>query len=138
MRPATVLLLALVCAIALASGCSSYNKGKLEGTKWVSVPTTIKNVELERGDRVLEFKKENDDLVYVVKDSRGQERTLTGKWEYNAGHFVTLKFDQTLNDRKRHVEKIEISPDGDRLKMTDSDGTSVTFERAQPEVKPAD
>ena len=136
MRRATPSLLACACALALAAGCSSQNKGKLEDTRWESVPTTLKNVELKQGDRVLVFEKE--DLVYVVKDARGEERTLTGKWEYNSGHFVTLKFDQTLNDRKRHVEKIVVSPEGDRLTMTDSDGTSVTFARAQAPVKPAD
>ena len=138
MRPATPLLLASLCALALAAGCSSNNKGKLEDTRWESIPTTIKNVDLKAGDRAIEFKKDNEELVYVVKDAKGQERTLTGKWEYNSGNYVTLKFDQTLNDRKRHVEKIEVSPQGDQLTMTDSDGTSVIFVRAKAPMRPAD
>jgi len=136
MRPAAPLLLACACALAVAAGCSSSNKGKLEDTRWESLPVTIRNVEFDRGARVLEFKK--DELVYAFRDANGLERTLTGKWAYNAGPYVTLTFDQPLNDRKRHVEKIVVSPEGDRLTMTDSDGTAVTFARAAPPMPPSD
>jgi uncharacterized protein (TIGR03066 family) len=120
MRPAALRLAALGLLV-LAAGCASHNKDKLVG-KW------------EAKNRALEFKSDQT-LTYDVTDAAGQELKLTGKYECNSGYFVTLKFDQKLNDRKQHVEKIVV--EGDQLTMTDSDGTSVTFTRAR-DAKPAD
>jgi uncharacterized protein (TIGR03066 family) len=114
MRPAAIRI-AVLALLALAAGCASHNKDKLVG-KW------------EAKNRVLEFKSDQT-LTYDLTDASGQERNLTGKYECNAGYFVTLKFDQKLNDRKQHVEKIVV--EDDQLTMTDSDGTSVTFTRAK-------
>ena len=120
MRPVAPRL-AVFALLALAAGCASHNKDKLVG-KW------------EAKNRVLQFKSDQT-LTYDVTDPAGKELNLTGKYECNSGYFVTLKFDQKLNDRKQHVEKIVV--DGDHLTMTDSDGTSVTFTRAK-DARPAD
>lgn len=143
MRPATPLLLAFCCAIALAAGCTSQSRDKLDNTTWTSKKTTIKNVELPAGARVLEFVKDDKQLsvVYHLEDLHNptaKPRILRGKYEYNSGDYVTLTFDEKLNDRKQHVEKIVVSEDGKEMTMTDSDGTSLTFERTFPHMKKAD
>jgi hypothetical protein len=133
MRPATPLLPACLCVLVLAAGCSSNNKDTLHDTTWISEKITIKDVELPEGARVLEFKKDEQNLkvIYTIKDPKdmaAEPRVLKGKCELGSGDWVTLTFDEKLNDRKQHVEKIVV--DGDRMTMTDSDGTSLTFKRA--------
>lgn len=103
-------LLAIVAVVFLA-GCTSNNKGKIEGTKWRAA---INNVRLE-------FDKDGSMRFSV----RG--RTVSGKYTLNAGDYVTMTFDEDFAGRRKHREKIVIK--GDTLTMTDSDGTSLTFSR---------
>ena len=51
---------------------------------------------------------------------------MTGTYSLGWGDYVTLKFDH-IEGRQNHTEKVVIT--GDRLTMTDSDGTSLSFEK---------
>jgi hypothetical protein len=103
-------------------GCSS-NKGKIEGTKWSSLPGTVKGQNLPEGVLGLEFGADKK-LVYTV----GLQR-FTGTYSLGMGSNVTLHLEQELpgTGRKDHVEKVTI--DGDKLTMTDSDGTTLNFKK---------
>jgi hypothetical protein len=104
---------------------ASNNKGKIEGTKWSSVETTVKETKLAAGTLKLEFGKDGK-LAYRIAGPKG-EVTFTGKYSLGEGDKVTFHLDKELAGKKEHIEDVSIQ--GDRLKMTDSDGTSVTFER---------
>ncbi len=123
MRPIVVLRIACVAGLLLACGCSSSNKGKIEGTKWTSLATTVKGNALPAGALKLEFGQDGS-LVY-----KGGPQTYTGTYSLGMGPTVTLKLNQDLAGRKNHAEKIIIN--GDQLTMTDSDGTQVTFQKVK-------
>src|SRR5206468_2705913 len=109
---------------------ASNNKGKIEGTKWSSVETEVKGVKLPAGSLKLEFAKDGK-LVYQAGPV-----SFTGKYSLGEGDKVTFHLDKELAGKKEHIEDVAIK--GDRLKMTDSDGTSVTFERARAGDKEKD
>ena len=116
-----VVLGALSGALAHAQGDkASNNKGKIEGTKWSSLPADIKGAKLPAGILKLEFAKDGK-LVYRVGPM-----DYTGTYKLGAGDKVTLQLDKELAGRKDHEESVVIK--GNRLTMTDSDGTSLTFE----------
>lgn len=124
MRPARTLSLALVAATALlAAGCSSSNKGKIEGTKWTSEPATVKGRTIPAGMMGLEFKADGG-LVYKIGPM-----SLTGTYTLGSGNTVTFHLNQELAGRKDHQEKVAIN--GNRMTVTDSDGTELTFQKAQ-------
>jgi hypothetical protein len=123
MRPVVILRLVLLATLLLTFGCSSNNKGKIEGTKWSSQATTVKGQSFPAGAFQLEFGSDNR-LAY-----RAGPVTLTGTYSLGSGNNVTFNLDQELGGRKTHVEKISIS--GDTLTMTDSDGTEVTFTKVK-------
>ena len=52
-------------------------------------------------------------------------RTFTGRYALGTMDYVTFNLDQELAGRKSHVQRLAIS--GDRLTVTDSDGTNLTF-----------
>jgi hypothetical protein len=108
----------LIGVLLVASGCSS-NKGKIEGTKWTSVASNVKGKEFPAGTLVLEF---GSDKKLVYKTPVG---TFTGTYSLGMGDNVTLNLDTELAGRKQHVEKVKI--EGDKLTMTDSDGTAMSF-----------
>jgi hypothetical protein len=101
----------------------SDNAGKIEGTKWSSVEGTVKGQKLPAGALRLEFAKDGK-LVYKAGPS-----TFTGTYELKAGDKVLLKFDQELAGRKEHDQKIVIKDN--KLTMSDSDGTTLDFEKAK-------
>ena len=117
MRPSHVLRVACLAALLLACGCSSSNKGKIEGTKWSSKAAT------PAGQVHLEFQADGK-MVYKI----GAE-THTGTYGLGMGPSVTMNFDTELTGRKTHVEKIIIN--GDELTMTDSNGTQVAFQKVK-------
>jgi hypothetical protein len=122
MRPAPVAraaALALVC-FALA-GCSSNNKGKIEGTKWVSIAQTVKGLALPEGALALEFKSDGK-VVY-----KAGPQTYTGSYKLGSGDTVTLNLDQELSGRKKHQQRVQIN--GNELKMIDGDGTTGVFKK---------
>jgi hypothetical protein len=108
----------LIVAALFVCGCSS-NKGKIEGTKWNSVAATVKDKQLPAGALRLEFGSDGS-LVYVA----GLQR-MTGKYSLGMGENLTMNLDQELAGSKKHMEKVKI--EGDKLTMTDGDGTSLTF-----------
>jgi hypothetical protein len=119
MRRAAALRLALTAAVLCLTGCSSSNKGKIEGTKWSSLESTIKGQKIPAGTLRLDFGA-NNSLVYDTAMGK-----FTGTYSLGMGDRVTLKLDRELAGFKNHVERVSIV--GDRLTMTD--GTSMVFER---------
>ena len=123
MRVKFVVQLALVAALVCSVGCNSKNKGKIEGTKWSSEAATVKGNVLPVGALKLDFGSDGR-LAYKAGPT-----TYTGTYSLGFGDTVTLNLDQDLAGRKKHAEKVTIN--GDRLTMTDSDGTSLTFTKVQ-------
>lgn len=121
MRASHALRVACITALLLACGCSSSNKGKIEGTKWSSQATTVKGKAVPAGVMQLHFQ---SDGKLALK--RGNEN-YTGAYSLGMGPTVTMNFDQEFEGRKTHAEKIVIN--GDELTMTDSDGTQVPFQK---------
>src|SRR5204863_54825 len=99
----------------------SDNKGKIEGTKWTSIASTIKGQAIPAGALKLDFGADGK-LIYNAGPN-----TFTGTYSLGMGDHVTLKLDQELQGRKSHTEKVQI--DGEKLTMTDSDGQAMTFTR---------
>jgi hypothetical protein len=137
MHLAAVLRVAGAVVLLSSAGCGSNNKGKIEGTRWSSLATTVTIQEhgpqvLPAGALHLEF---GADGKLVM---RSGPVTMTGTYVLGAGDVVTLIFDReadrNLAERKTHTEKVAIT--GDRLTMTDSEGTSVTFEKVEDPVGP--
>jgi hypothetical protein len=128
MRLKSIVRVAFVAALVCSLGCNSNNKGKIEGTKWTSLATSM-NVkgkgmtEIPAGLLKLEFTKDGK-VAYTVGPM-----VLHGTYSLGWGDSVTLRFDQELEGRKTHTEKVTIS--GDKLTMTDTDGTAISFSRTQ-------
>jgi hypothetical protein len=123
MRLASVLRVVAVAALLLMAGCSSKNKGKIEGTKWSSLVATAKGTTIPAGFLQLTFGKDGS-LSYQVGP-----QNFSGTYSLGMGTNVTLNFNQDVVGRKKHVEKIAIS--GNQLTMTDSDGTQVSFQQVK-------
>ena len=117
-----MLRLVLVVPTLMAFDDPSPNKGKIEG-KWSSVASTVKGQAVPEGFLKLEFGKDGS-LVYSAGPI-----TFKGTYSLGKGDSVTLKLDKELAGRKTHVEKVTIK--GDRLTMTDSDGTGMTFKKVK-------
>src|SRR5437016_5743644 len=109
------LLLAMLCSL----GCSSNNKGKLEGTKWTSLPANFKGRQLSAGELTLDF---GADYTLVYKAG---PRTFRGTYTLGRGDNVTLNLDKLLAGSKERAEKITV--DGDTLTMTEGDGSELIF-----------
>jgi hypothetical protein len=109
-------------SLLFACGCASSNKGKIEGTKWVSQACTLQGKQFPPGTFRLEFGTDGR-LTYG-----GVGKVITGTYSLGAGDNVTWNLDQELSGRKVHTEKISIQ--GDTLTMADQSGT-VTFDRAK-------
>jgi hypothetical protein len=123
MRQLPRLRLALLACILFACGCKSNNEGKIEGTKWSSISSYVKGIHCPAGTLRLEFTTDGK-LVY-----KAGPVTYTGKYSLGMGDTVTLHLDRDLAGRKNHAEKVTIS--GNQLSMTDSDGTSMTFNKVK-------
>jgi hypothetical protein len=118
-----IALLPFIVLVLGVTGCSSNNKGKIEGTKWSSNPTTVKGQPIPAGALRLEFTTDGK-LTYVAGPM-----TFTGTYSLGGGDTVTFHLTQDLAGRKTHAEKISIS--GTTLTMTDSDGTSLSFSQVK-------
>lgn len=123
MRPKIWLAALLVLVVGSAAGCGSKNKGKIEDTKWSSRQTTVQGNIVPAGALKLEFNKDGT-MVYRILD-----QSYPGKYSLGWGENVTITLDRPLEGQKVHREKISIS--GDRMTMTDPDGTTVEFERVK-------
>jgi hypothetical protein len=115
--------LMLAALLLLSAGCSSNNKGHIEDTKWASLATTVKGESLAAGARYLEFKKDGK-MVYTLNS-----QPCNGTYTLGLGPTVTFNLEKEVDGRKIHPQKIVI--DGNRLIMTDPDGSEVTFQRIQ-------
>jgi hypothetical protein len=123
MRVKFAVQLALIAALVCSVGCNSKNKGKIEGTKWSSEQGNVKGQVVPAGALSLDFGSDGK-LVYKAGPT-----TFTGTYSLGFGDTVTLNLDQELAGRKRHAQKIVIN--GDRLTMSDSDGTALTFAKVK-------
>jgi hypothetical protein len=122
MRPVHVLrLLVVLLLLAGAAGCASNNKGKLEGTRWTSDPGKVRGQSVPEGFMKLEFMV-NGDLTL-----RGGGRTFTGTYSFGPGDLVTMYLDKELAGSKVYFERISL--DGNRMKMSDPDGTELAFQK---------
>jgi hypothetical protein len=115
--------LALAALLLWSLGCSSSNKGRIEGTKWTSLAATVKGEALPAGARSLEFRKDGK-MVYTVGS-----QPCNGTYALGLGPTVTFNLENEVDGRKIHPQKIVL--DGDQLTMTDPDGSAVTFQRVQ-------
>ncbi len=121
MRVAHLPYLALAVLLLLSLGCSSSNKGRIEDTKWTSLAANVKGESLPAGARYLEFHKDGK-MVYTVN-----AQPSNGTYALGLGPTVTFNLEKEVDGRKIHPQKIVI--DGDRLTMTDPDGSEVAFQR---------
>ncbi|MBI1915050.1 MAG: hypothetical protein HYS12_09985 [Planctomycetes bacterium] len=121
----TFLQLTVLLTLAFAAGCLSENKGKIEGTRWRSLAGTIQSqgAKLRVPDGFMELHFHTDGSLYYIV--RG--KIHTGKYSLGAGHSVTLHLDEVVAGMKTHTETVVI--EGERLTMTDSDGTELSFRR---------
>ncbi len=131
MRRIPVLRLIVMLPLAFAVGCLSENKGKIEGTRWRSEAGTVQlknsavsgpsSVRLPEGYMELDFHKDGS-LYYIIKG-----KIHTGKYSLGAGRAVTLYLDESVAGLKTHTETVVI--EGNRLTMTDTDGTELSFRK---------
>jgi hypothetical protein len=129
MRPVGIVGIVFFTAILFTVGCTSNNKGKIEATKWKSLPGTVKGLSLPAGAFELQFGG-NGQMIYTFGASElGPKQTFRGTYDLGIGDIVTLNLDTPLAGSKVHAETVII--EGDRLTMTDTDGTSLTFAKAR-------
>jgi hypothetical protein len=121
MRPAAVRLLIVLVPLALAGCYESNNKGKLESTRWRSDADSFKGQKLPAGFLKLHFKADGT-LVF-----RAGPQEIKGTYSYGAGDLVTLNLDREVAGRKSHTERIIVR--GDRMAISDSDGTEMRFQK---------
>lgn len=109
--------------LVVATGCSSNNEGKIEGTKWSSNAMMVDGQQVPAGVLLLEFQ-EDGTLIY-----RDPEETLTGTYKLGMGDTVILKFDEKVEGYKEHHQKIQIN--GKEMKLIDSDGFTVKLTKVE-------
>src|SRR5262245_7602137 len=109
MRRAGMPWLVLAVVTLVTTGCGSNNKGKIEGTKWISIASTVKGTSVPAGTLKLEFGSDGT-LVY-----NAGPQTFRGTYSLGSGNTITLKLDRELAGSKTHVQKVVI--EDDRLTM---------------------
>jgi len=111
--------LVVLALLLLTAGCSSNNKGKIEGTKWSSMAATIKGQQAPAGLLQLDFGADGS-LVY-----RAGMQTYSGTYTLASFNTVVFHLTTPLAGSNTHAEKVVI--ENDRLTMTDAGGTQLTF-----------
>jgi hypothetical protein len=111
----------IVVSLVFVAGCSSSNKGKIEGTRWCSIPGTIRGQHFKEGALKLEFAADGK------MDYRTPRGTFSGTYSLGPGTTVVFNLDRELAGMKNHAEQIKIG--GDWMKVTDPDGTEMTFRK---------
>ena len=124
MRPPSLSRIVLLPAILFICGCSS-NQGKIESTRWTSLAAEVKGQTLPAGALQLAFGGDSKVVVHAFAPTGGSPTSYRGTYSLGIGDAVTLSLDRELAGSKTHVETIVI--EGDRLTMTDSDGTKMIF-----------
>ncbi len=121
MRTAHLLRLLVLLALAFAVGCSSTNKGKIEGTSWRSDRDTYKGKTFQAGYLKLELQRDGK-LVYRIGN-----QTFAGKYTLGPSDQVIFHLDRELGGSKVHSQKVLVH--GDRMAVLDGDGTEMRFQR---------
>jgi hypothetical protein len=115
-------LVALLFLVALAlSGCSSNNKGKLEGTKWRSDSGVVEGETVPAGTVTVEFRK-NGTLTMRVDGHQ-----IEGKYTLGVSNWVTLSLDEEFGHSTSYTALVLIQ--GDKMTMNDGDGCTLTYSR---------
>jgi hypothetical protein len=98
-------------------------KGKIEDSKWESVAQKVQGQPLPPGVLKLEFGKDGS-VKYIVGPT-----TYAGTYELKDADKLTLHLEKELAGSKDHAETVVVT--GDKLVMTDVDGTAAEFERVK-------
>lgn len=117
---AIALLFCLSPLFLSLAGCGSNNKGKIEGTKWVSKAGKVEDEKIKAGQITLEF----GDAGVIRAFSF--ETAVQGKYSLGAGDKVSIEFEDEVMGEKKHSARISI--EGDTLTFSDSSG-SLEFTR---------
>ena len=99
----------------------SDNKGKIEGTKWISLAGTINGSAIPADVVRFEFGIDGR-LTYKILDLSG-----FGTYTLGIGDAVTFHLDKEVGGNKTQEQRVVIT--GDRLKMIDPDGTTINFRK---------
>lgn len=122
MRLSFVVRFAVLAAVLCIVGCSSNNKGKLEGTKWNSQAFTPQGGKpVPAGIVTYEFATDGR-LTYRIMD-----QSYTGRYSLNSGDYVTLHLDQALGGSRTLRQRIIVRDT--TMQLIDTDGTSVMFDK---------
>lgn len=112
------------CQAIIVPQGSSNNRGNLEGTVWSNEPGwLVKKIYMPRDLSRLYFYGDGT-FTWSIGDKR-----ITGKFSYGAGDIVYFNLNEELAGQTYYQETIVVT--GDKLTMSDSDGTSLTFNRRQ-------
>lgn len=129
MRLATITRLAFLFVILMSAGCSSNNKGKIEGTKWTNQATTVKGQELPAGLMIMEFTQDGTIIqTFLDPATKRQFQQVTGKYVLGMGDVITFNMNEAVGGHKKLQSKFTIT--GNTLLMKDADGTSITFNKS--------
>jgi hypothetical protein len=120
-RARTLRLTVLLLPFVFAAGCASDNTGRIEGTSWRSNSAKVKGQDLPEGFMKVTFRANGELLL------RAGPKVFTGTYTLGMGNTVVLHLEQELAGKKTHAEKVVIR--GERMKMTDFDGTELTFRK---------
>jgi hypothetical protein len=119
-----------LAALLFLTGCGSNNVGKVEGTRWTSVPTTFQHRSLPGGQKglptgylKLDFGRDNS-FSFTIDG-----KSYRGTYTLGMGDSVSLKFDQVVGYWRTHSQSITVS--GNYLIMKDPDGTKLTFTKVR-------
>jgi hypothetical protein len=122
MRPIPVARALVLIAVCIApAGCSSANKGKIEGTCWSCADQLASGRPVAAGSREIEFKPDGG-LVMVENGVR-----YTGTYSLGSGDHVTFHFDKPYEGGKKHVRTIQIN--GDEMDLIEPSGMTVKFKK---------
>ena len=99
---------------------NSNNAGKIEGTKWTSMAGNVKGKRVPAGALRLEFARDGR-MTYDTPTGR-----YTGTYSLGFGDTVTWNFDRPLAGVNQHQQRVSIN--GNRMTVSDTDGTSLSFE----------
>ena len=114
-------MLFLVAPLPLVAGMGSVNKGKIEDTHWINVPSDMKGLKLPAGAMKLHFSKDGS-MTWEIKEAK----VLKGKYVLEKDDVVIFELDEEVSGAKVHKERIGIK--GDRLTLSDAAGM-IVFER---------
>jgi hypothetical protein len=123
MRCLKLLSLAMVAASLLVAGCSSNNKGKIEGTRWRSDEIKEgKTITSPMGAKQLEFRQDG-----TMTFGEGGQSSF-GTYSLGSGDSVTFTLKKEVGGSKSPAKKIIINDD--KLTLIKSDDTEELYSKA--------